>query len=133
MKPAGIVRERARQIVLDGFVDRVEVGENRLDSRCGQVLLRSPPHAARDEDGNSGERRGHCSVLVVLVVGILLATVFVRTLPPGVMAGLIDPVSFDDPPFVNPDDLIVERPPEMRADRDAVVSDKREYAVFVFH
>jgi len=133
VQPAWVVHERARQEVFHGFIDRVEIGENRLDSFSHQMLLCSHPHPACDEDGNTGQWRGHSSMLVAMIVASPVTVVSVGPLSPCVMASFVHPVPVDDFPFLEADDLIMESPPEMGADRDAVVGDECEYAVFIIH
>jgi hypothetical protein len=133
VEPAGIVHERPGQVMFNGLVDRPEVGQDRLDSRTDQMLLCSHPHPARNENGDAGQWRGHCSVFMTLMVVTFMAALAVRPFPPGMMAGLVYPVSFHDLSILKTYNLVVECPPEMGADRDTIVGDKCKYASFHIH
>jgi hypothetical protein len=119
--------------MVDCFINRVQVGEEWLNPRSDQMLLCSHSHPPGNENGDTGKRRCHGSVLLTLMAATLMTTVCVGPLPPGMMAGFADPVSLDDFPVLQAHNLIVERPPEMGADRYAIIGDECECAVFVVH
>jgi len=133
MESAGIVHQCSGHEVLDRFVDRVQVRKEWLNSRREQVLLCSHSHPACNKNGNACKRRGHCSMLVILLVATFMATLFVSPLSPGMVAGLAHPVSFDNLSIPETDDLIVKCTAKMRADRSAIVGNECKYAILCIH
>jgi hypothetical protein len=123
MKPPGIVRQRTRQIMLHCFVNCMQVGKDRLDAGGEQMLLCTHSHPSRNENADPSERRRHGRVLLALM-DTFMSPVAMLSLTPGMMAGFVNTVSFDDLPVLEPEDLIVERPSEVGTDCHAVISDK---------
>lgn len=109
VEPPRVVNQSPGNVALHGFIDRMEIGEDGLDSGCDEMLLSSHAHAARDQDGHTREGGGHSRMLVIVMMGAFAMGFRSER----VMSGFTYMFAIGNTPILQRDDLIVECPAEM--------------------